>query len=222
MLWLRRLADKGQEPGLGETGEAVQILSVHRSKGLEFPTVFVVGMDEDIFPSITSQNQGKEEEERRLAYVAITRAQKNLFLSHVEERVRFGQREDMKRSRFLDEIPPELLTEREAEEDSYQPSLFGSFSGGSSRYRSNQSHSLYSFGSEKGASGFSGTSRSHSSSKSETPEFKVGSKVRHKLMGLGTVEKVLSTPTGNKIRVNFRAYGSISLSVFDKSLELWD
>lgn len=205
--------------GDGKESDTVSLMTVHSSKGLEFPTVFVVGMDEDIFPSITSKNQNKEEEERRLAYVAITRAQKNLFLSHVAERVRFGEREDMKRSRFLDEIPPELLTEREIEEDSYQPSLFGGFLGRSSRYGSERTASPRR--SEVGYGLPSASSRAHSSSGGKAPEFKVGSKVRHKIMGLGTVEKVLSTPTGNKIRVNFRAYGSISLSVFDRSLELW-
>ncbi|MBO6003820.1 MAG: UvrD-helicase domain-containing protein [Aeriscardovia sp.] len=197
--------------GEGKDSDTVSLMTVHASKGLEFPTVFVVGMDEDIFPSATSQNQGKEEEERRLAYVAITRAQNNLFLSHVEERIRFGQREDLKRSRFLDEIPPELLTEREASENSYAPSLFAEPS-----KRSAPAHIP-----SKGASGPSGGGLGHSGASSRAPEFKVGSKVRHKILGLGTVEKVLSTPTGSKVKVNFRAYGSISLSVFDKSLELW-
>ena len=200
--------------GDGKDSDTVSLMTVHSSKGLEFPTVFVIGMDEDIFPSVTSQNQGKEEEERRLAYVAITRAQKNLFLSHVEERIRFGQREDLRRSRFLDEIPPELLTEREADGESYQPSLFG---GGGSFSRFERSRSS----SPKSRAGSLGPVRANLSQPSRAPEFKVGSKVYHKLMGLGTVEKVLSTPTGNKVRVRFRAYGSISLSVFDKSLELW-
>ena len=91
--------------------------------------------------------------------------------------------------------------------------------GRSSRYGSERTASARR--SEAGYGLTSASSRVHSSSDGKAPEFKVGSKVRHKIMGLGTVEKVLSTPTGNKIRVNFRAYGSISLSVFDRSLELW-
>ena len=92
----------------------VQLLTLHLSKGLEFPTVFLTGMMEGIFPaersiSESADPQGALEEERRLCYVGITRAMKKLFLTASRTRRRFGETEEKEPSRFLDEIPAELL-----------------------------------------------------------------------------------------------------------------
>jgi DNA helicase-2/ATP-dependent DNA helicase PcrA len=80
-------------------------MTVHGAKGLEFPVVFVVGLEEELFPM--GGRNGEEadfEEERRLFYVAITRAKRELYFSHAKQRSRFGERKSMKRSRFLDEV----------------------------------------------------------------------------------------------------------------------
>ncbi|AKG20510.1 DNA helicase PcrA [Calothrix sp. 336/3] len=93
----------------GET--AVSLMTLHASKGLEFPIVFLVGLEQGLFPNYRSMNDPKAlEEERRLCYVGITRAQERLFLSHARERRLYGSREPAMRSQFLDELPPELLT----------------------------------------------------------------------------------------------------------------
>ena len=88
----------------------VVIMTVHGAKGLEFPVVFVPAMEEGIFPDSRSLDSPKDvEEERRLAYVAITRAKQRLFLSHAHQRVRYGQTEYNEPSRFLDEIPEHFV-----------------------------------------------------------------------------------------------------------------
>ncbi len=91
----------------------VTLMTIHASKGLEFPHVFVVGMEEGLFPSMMSGNSQSElEEERRLFYVAITRAKKRLFLSHANIRFKWGQYIDSEESRFLSELDPQFVTRR--------------------------------------------------------------------------------------------------------------
>lgn len=88
----------------------VSLLTVHSAKGLEFPIVFVSGLEEDIFPlSNRFSSEATEEEERRLFYVAITRAEKKVFLSHARSRYRFGEVAYQNRSKFIDEIDEETV-----------------------------------------------------------------------------------------------------------------
>jgi superfamily I DNA/RNA helicase len=94
-------------------GDAVTLMSLHSSKGLEFPFVFLVGMEEEILPHRKSIDEGVSlDEERRLCYVGITRARKQLSLSCCLQRKRYGKLEDRSRSRFLAEIPDELLNHK--------------------------------------------------------------------------------------------------------------
>jgi DNA helicase-2/ATP-dependent DNA helicase PcrA len=96
---------------LKEGQTAVSLMTLHASKGLEFPVVFLVGLEQGLFPGYRSlQDPSLLEEERRLCYVGITRAQERLFLSHARERRLYGTREPAMRSQFLDELPAELLT----------------------------------------------------------------------------------------------------------------
>ncbi|MEO2068885.1 MAG: UvrD-helicase domain-containing protein [Desulfurobacteriaceae bacterium] len=95
-----------------EESERVVLMTVHASKGLEFPIVFIVGLEEGLFPHIKSLDSFEEmEEERRLFYVAITRAKKILSLSYAKSRRSFGKVKPTKKSRFLDEIPKSLIKE---------------------------------------------------------------------------------------------------------------
>lgn len=92
-----------------DTKDAVTLMTLHAAKGLEFPVVFIAGLEEGLFPLSRSLESTSElEEERRLFYVGITRAEERLFLSHALHRRRFGEMTNL-RSRFLDEIPEELL-----------------------------------------------------------------------------------------------------------------
>ncbi|MBP3192495.1 ATP-dependent helicase [Natronogracilivirga saccharolytica] len=89
---------------------AVTLMTVHGSKGLEFPVVFITGLEEDLFPIGGRSGEDVDiEEERRLFYVAITRAEKRLYFSYAKNRFRFGEQVDMNRSRFLDEVDPSVV-----------------------------------------------------------------------------------------------------------------
>ena len=90
--------------------ERVPLMTMHSAKGLEFDVVFLVGMEEGLFPSFQAEDQDDVEEERRLCYVGMTRARKRLFLSHAERRLLYGQVKQQLPSRFLAEIPQEHVT----------------------------------------------------------------------------------------------------------------
>ncbi|MCQ2473126.1 MAG: UvrD-helicase domain-containing protein [Saccharofermentans sp.] len=105
-----------------DTDDFVKLMSIHSAKGLEFGAVFLIGLEEGVFPSYRSiQSADDTEEERRLMYVAITRAKKNLFIVLAKQRMLFGQTNCNQPSRFIKEINPELLylmgTKREAPKD---------------------------------------------------------------------------------------------------------
>ena len=104
---------ESKKPRFAETtqGEgAVNLMTMHAAKGLEFKTVFIVGMEEGLFPhSRTLMNPEEVEEERRLCYVGITRAMDKLYLTYATRRLYFGQRNSNMVSRFLADIPEELI-----------------------------------------------------------------------------------------------------------------
>jgi len=89
--------------------DSVNLLTLHAAKGLEFPNVFIIGMEEEILPHKTSVDEGNIEEERRLAYVGITRAQENLTMSYSRIRKRYGEKVECEYSRFIDELPGDDL-----------------------------------------------------------------------------------------------------------------
>ncbi|MBN6077909.1 DNA helicase Rep [Aggregatibacter actinomycetemcomitans] len=101
-LTLRDMLERGEEE---DDGDQVQLMTLHASKGLEFPHVFLIGMEEGILPHQTSIDEDNVEEERRLAYVGITRAQQNLWFSLCKERRQFGELIRPEPSRFLLELP---------------------------------------------------------------------------------------------------------------------
>jgi len=106
------VADTDELPD-GETEDQVVLMTLHSAKGLEFPTVFLVGVEEGVFPHIRALTEPDEmEEERRLAYVGITRAMKRLYMSHAWSRQLFGSTQYNPPSRFFDEIPAELIDSR--------------------------------------------------------------------------------------------------------------
>ncbi len=104
-----------------EEAARVTLMTIHSAKGLEFPTVFIVGLDENIFPSQLCTSARELEEERRLFYVAITRAEKHCILTSAENRYRYGKPEFCTPSRFIREIDPALMTivNKNAEDDSW-------------------------------------------------------------------------------------------------------
>jgi DNA helicase-2/ATP-dependent DNA helicase PcrA len=107
--------------GHDESAESVSLMTLHAAKGLEFPAVFIAGLEEELLPHARSISEGADdeglEEERRLLYVGMTRAQERLFLSFAAYRMHFGQTSSRLPSRFLDEIPSELIEGYEPEQD---------------------------------------------------------------------------------------------------------
>lgn len=113
-----------------ENEDRVSLMTVHMAKGLEFPVVFIVGMEEDLFPSALSINTRTElEEERRLFYVALTRAEKEAIISYAQSRYRWGKLSDAEPSRFISEIDDRFLNLQDAESApqfrSFQNDIFG-------------------------------------------------------------------------------------------------
>jgi DNA helicase-2/ATP-dependent DNA helicase PcrA len=93
-----------------ESDDQVTLMTLHSAKGLEFPIVFLAGLEEGIFPHVrTLMDEREVEEERRLCYVGITRAERKLYISNARQRMIYGNTVSYSPSRFLDEIPPELI-----------------------------------------------------------------------------------------------------------------
>ncbi len=97
-----------EQDGLSDDDGIVTLMTLHNAKGLEYDTVFVIGMEDGVFPHLRAIEAGDVEEERRLAYVGMTRARRELYLTHARSRSLFGGRDWNVRSRFIDEVPNEL------------------------------------------------------------------------------------------------------------------
>lgn len=124
--FLEEMALVSDVDNLEEGQDAVTLMTVHSAKGLEFPVVFLIGFEDGLFPSMQALMEGGVEEERRLAYVAITRAKQALYLFHTESRMLYGRTDYRQPSRFLAEIPDEHLqksyeVKRQSTANSYAP-----------------------------------------------------------------------------------------------------
>ncbi len=103
---------------ISEADNSVTLMSLHSAKGLEFPVVFIVGLEEGLLPHSHSLLDAEQlEEERRLCYVGITRAQEKLYLTHADQRWLYGRSSQSKSSRFLSQLPPEVIIKREYTND---------------------------------------------------------------------------------------------------------
>lgn len=126
--FLSHAALEAGESQADEYDDAVQLMTMHSSKGLEFPMVLIAGVEEGMFPSMrTMEEPDKLEEERRLAYVGITRAMNKLVISYAESRRLYGQEKFHKPSRFIREIPPELVEEIRLTTQVSRPTQFNRF-----------------------------------------------------------------------------------------------
>ncbi len=158
--------------------DCVQLMTLHSAKGLEFPIVFLVGMEEGLFPSQRSvDDEGRLEEERRLAYVGITRAREKLFVTHAESRRMHGTEMLARPSRFLGEIPAELVDEVRPRVQVTRPIYAGRF---------NQP----------------------SASLQEELPVKLGQRVSHPSFGEGVVISAEGSGGHARLQVNFEGAGS--------------
>lgn len=176
--------------------DAVVLMTIHSAKGLEFKNVFVVGMEEGIFPGSQSIFAGEREieEERRLAYVAITRAKRRLFLTNAFSRMLFGMSNRNRPSRFLNEIPDRLVETTSARPEN---EFAAGFSEQHSAKRTAFSHGGFSGGYIKSESSAASSTAHREKVASSTVHFQVGDRVKHKTFGAGLV--IAATPVGGDI-----------------------
>jgi DNA helicase-2/ATP-dependent DNA helicase PcrA len=195
---LSLLSEVDEESGTRDA--RVWLMSLHAAKGLEFPTVIMAGLEEGLFPhSRSAESEEELEEERRLCYVGLTRAQSNLVLTSAARRRVFGEYQATEPSRFLDEIPAELV-ERIA--PAYASAHQGGFShshyefstnpyGRKGRGRTRETEPAYAYETENQAAG----------------DVRAGMRVRHPQFGVGSVIAVEEQNDDFKVTVRFNSVG---------------
>ena len=175
--------------------EFISLMTIHMAKGLEFPVVFIVGVEEDLFPSQMMISSREDlEEERRLFYVAITRAMKKLYLTYSSTRYRYGMLKDCEKSRFIKEISPAYLD-------------FDNFNNNRSLVSNVLKEKRRNLSPVKKLT----TSKSSSFKSSDIDDLIEGAKVRHQVFGLGTIEKIDNNSNQKKAIVNFKNVGEKTL-----------
>ncbi len=168
--------------------DAVVMMTMHSAKGLEFPNVYIVGMEEGLFPGMRCIGDPEEmEEERRLCYVAITRAKSHLTLTAAKQRMLYGRTSTNRPSRFIDEIPPELLTGKKAE----LPKSYQKPAQPQKRLYNNWTNSL-----------------SGGKPQAALPDFRKGDMVVHDTFGRGMVLSVLKMGNDAMLEIAFDQVGT--------------
>ena len=170
--------------GQGESWEdCVQMMTLHAAKGLEFPLVFLTGLEEGLFPNARSlEEPGRLEEERRLAYVGMTRAERELYLSHAESRRLYGRESYNVASRFLNEIPESALEVLRP-----QASPFGAGRFAASRQRA----------------GALDTGDAAGPARASAAGLAIGARVHHAKFGEGLVTQFEGAGSSARVQVNF-------------------
>lgn len=167
--------------------DSVQLMTLHSAKGLEFPLVFLGGMEEGLFPhKMSAEEPGRMEEERRLCYVGITRAMQKLFLTYAESRRMHGQETFNRPSRFIQEIPSDVIEEVRLNASISRPMT------SNSNYNTS-SNSLFSPNSVQ--------------LDDDTPKLHIGQQVRHQSFGEGTVLNCEGSGPKARVQVNFENVG---------------
>ena len=227
-----------------EDQESVTLMTLHSAKGLEFPAVFLVGLEEGIFPGYKSISEPKElEEERRLCYVGITRAKENLFLSCSKQRTIFGSTSYNPVSRFLKEIPEDLLEgykeafdENMSENNSLFKDSIYSWSYGSKdngaikTYKVNEKESVkVAAGSQNTGFAFrtaesflNGLNKKNVSNQVDLSKYESGVRVFHKKFGEGTINMVEPEGEDLKVDISFDKVGHKRLMAKFANLEIID
>ena len=210
-----------------ENSDYVVLMTLHSAKGLEFPNVYLAGLEDGLFPSymsITSDNsQAEIEEERRLAYVGITRAKKNLTITSARVRMVRGQTQYGKVSRFVREIPPELLSGKIYEpKTKEEPIEQSTFQKARKAFRTVPSYGGSGYGKEVGE-GYGSTFHSSKATKPVYTKvenqrdfgsvggalsYQVGDRVRHIKFGDGEVMAIVSGGRDNEVTVDFDKAGT--------------
>ena len=183
--FLTNIALNAEPDSEEETEDRVSLMTIHSSKGLEFPVVFLAGMEERIFPiarAIQSMKDSDIEEERRLCYVGITRAKEELFLTLTRKRTLYGRTNPSIASRFIEELPTECIERlnKEQKELSFSKANYNILDKYTQKYKMNNMNRM------QAAKKANATIKS-SSNESNIDNLKLGAKVHHPKFGLGTV-----------------------------------
>jgi len=197
----------GQDENKDNDPDKVTLMTIHMAKGLEFKNVYIVGMEEDLFPSqMMLSSRAELEEERRLFYVAITRAQKKLFLSYAITRYRFGRLKNCEPSRFLDDIDQRYIK---------ISSKFGGkdlFAAPNPNYAKNfvsgMKSTIIATPKPKAPAAYKPAA---DFAPSDTRGLKEGMKVEHPKFGFGMVVKMEEQGTERKAKINFADFGEKTL-----------
>ena len=227
---------------LEEGADFVTLMTLHSAKGLEFPVVFLVGMEEGIFPGYKSISEPKElEEERRLCYVGITRAKEHLFLTCSKQRTIFGSTSYNQISRFLQEIPEELLEGYEEAfgettnkdrmfKDSSYNWTYGNNAGKVKSYKIEEKEPVLVGSSKKGnnnnfmfrtaESFLSNLNKKKSENNVDLSKYKTGVRIFHKKFGEGTIDGVEAEEDDLKVDINFDKVGHKRLMAKFANLEI--
>ncbi|MFA7267180.1 MAG: 3'-5' exonuclease, partial [Candidatus Nanopelagicales bacterium] len=203
-------------------GGVVTLMTLHTAKGLEFPVVFLTGLEEGIFPHQRATDRDEMEEERRLAYVGITRAREVLYVSRSVVRRQWGAPTHSPPSRFLDELPSDLIAWRRDESEVLARRQFGSSYDGGSSYSGSSRHSGYddgdayrraprragsAFGTAPEMAKAAANPRAKVSGNREILDLAVGDRVLHPRFGMGTVVTMLGTGDNAEASVDFGGEG---------------
>lgn len=186
----------------------VTLMTLHAAKGLEFPIVFLVGLEEGIFPlSRANEDQDELEEERRLAYVGITRAEKQLYLTNANSRVLYGKSSYNRPSRFITEIDSNLL-EYQGLAGGRNTSYNVKFSGSSARFTADRTmkEAIHSRKEKMNLGNASGLPWKEEK-KQATIDWQIGDTARHKKWGDGVVLAVTDSGSSMELRINFPEVG---------------
>ena len=187
------MTDQDKEDDSNE--EYISLMTIHMAKGLEFSVVFIVGVEEDLFPSHMMISSREDlEEERRLFYVAITRAMKKLYLTYSSTRYRYGMLKDCEKSRFIKEISPAYLD-------------FNNFNTNRSLVSNVLKEKKRNLSPIKKVS----TNNSSSIKSSNIDDLIEGVNVKHEIFGIGTIKKVDNHSNQKKAIVNFKNVGEKTL-----------
>jgi len=204
---LSLLSDVDEEQG--SQNARVLMMTMHSAKGLEFPVVVIAGLEEGLFPhSRSAEDEAELEEERRLCYVGITRAERRLVLTSAARRRVFGEYQSTDPSRFVDEIPPELMEEA--------PSAFLAPQTSFSNFRANPYGRGYRGGRVKEEPEYSYADEDQSVPSGLRP----GIRVRHPHFGVGTVVSVEPLDDDIKLLVRFNTVGQKTLRAKYAKLEM--
>ena len=239
--FLEGMALSSDLDGMEETEDSVTLMTLHSAKGLEFPVVFLVGMEEGIFPGYKSIDEPKElEEERRLCYVGITRAKENLYLTCARQRTIYGSTSCNNVSRFLKEIPATMLDgadealsgsddNRFFSNDRYEWSYGKSSSNAYSIPVSSYKEASYAAKSNNSTSGFQfrtadsflqNLNKPKKGNDIDLSSYKSGVKVFHKKFGEGVINSVEAEGEDLKVDIDFEKVGHKRLMAKFAGLEV--